>query len=132
LLTAIYGKTISSALSTAVGGRIYLDEAPQKTGFPYVVFSIVSSVPDKTFTENFEDILIQFSLFSASKAMDEITNIYTHLNTLFDECSLTITNNILLRMTRENLTTMFEDIITPEGKGVRHWAVDYSILIEKS
>lgn len=131
LLTAIYGKTINSALSTAVGERIYLDQAPDDTEFPYIVYSIVSNVPDKTFTENFEDILIQFSIFSASESAMEIAAIYNALYALFDECSLTITSNILLRMTRENLVTMVEDSTTPIGVGVKHWAADFSVLIER-
>jgi hypothetical protein len=38
-LTAIMTKTTGSAFSTAVGGRIYLDAAPDKATFPYCVFS---------------------------------------------------------------------------------------------
>ena len=123
LLTAIYGKTSGSALSTAVGGRIYLDEAPDKTVLPYAIFYIVSAVPDRTFTERYTDLIVQFSLFSESTSAVEITTIYGYLKTLFDECALTITGSTLIWMKEENLSTMFD-----EGEGVRHWAVDYAIL----
>ena len=133
-MTAIYGKFSGSALSTAVGGRVYLDQAPEEGAeYPYVVFFIVSSVPEKTFTEDFEDTAIQFSLFSASKSAAEITAIYSALDALFDECALTITSDMLLRMHRTNLTTMVEDITVANATvGVRHWAVDYEVLIEKA
>jgi len=62
LLSAIMTKLSGSALYNDVGGRIFLDEAPEGTEFPYVVFFIVSDVPEKTFTEDFENIIIQFSL----------------------------------------------------------------------
>jgi hypothetical protein len=33
-------------------------------------------------------------------------------------------------MLRQGLVTMFDDITTPEGtSGVRHWAVDYAIMV---
>jgi hypothetical protein len=133
LLKAIITKISGSALSSAVGGRIYLDQAPEeKPGLPYIVFFIVTSVPEKTFTENFEDILIQFSIFSNSQSVAEISAIYDALNTLFDECSFTMTSDTLIRMNRENLATMIEEAEGLDPPFVRHWAVDYSILIEKN
>lgn len=120
LLTAIMTKTVDSTLSSDVAGRIFLDEAPQEAEKPYVVFFIVSDVPEKTFTEDFENIIIQFSLFSDSEGAAEITTMYNDLKTLFDECTFSITASTLIWMNRVNLTTMFED-------GVRHWAVDYEI-----
>lgn len=130
LLTAIMTKTSGSALSTDVGGRIFLDDAPQETEFPYVVFFIVSDVPADTFVESLEDILIQFSLFSASVGATEITTMYTDLKALFDDQYLSITNNTHIYMMRQNLTTMVEDIIVADAtQRVKHWAVDYGILL---
>jgi hypothetical protein len=34
-------------------------------------------------------------------------------------------------MVRQNLTTMVEDITTPSTNPVKHWAVDYSIMVQK-
>jgi hypothetical protein len=121
LLTAIYGKTSGSALSTYVGDRIYLDEVRQDIVLPYVVFFIVSGMPDKTFTEHYTDTMIQFSLFSDDESGTEIQTMYGNLKTLFDECALTITGSTLVWMRESNLTTMVED-------GVKHWAIDYELL----
>lgn len=131
LLTALMTKitTGPSALYSDVSGRVYLDRAPNEAEFPYVVFFIVSDVPEKTYTEDFEDIIIQFSLFSASEGAAEITDIYTDLKSLFDECSLSITSSTLVWMKRSNLITMVDDITTSQGTfGVKHWAVDYNIM----
>jgi hypothetical protein len=132
LLTAIMTKTTGSALSSAVGGRIFLDDAPQGAEFSYVVFFIVSDVPQDTFTEYLDDVLIQFSIFSASEGATEITTIYNDLIALFDNCALTITSDIHISMMRQNLTTMVEDITTVSGATkVKHWAVDYSVMLTK-
>jgi hypothetical protein len=131
LLAAIMTKCSGSALSTAVGGRIFEDEAPEGTEFPYVVISIVTDVPADTFKDSLEDITIQFSLYSTSKGLAEITGMFANLKMLFDNAVLTITSSYHILISRQNLTTMFDDITTPEGTvGLRHWAVDYWIITE--
>jgi hypothetical protein len=128
LLTAIYSKTAGSALSDAVGGRMCLDEAPEGTDFPYIVFSIVSAVPEWTFTEEFANVVIQFSIFSTSQSAAEITDIYGHLVDLFDDSTFSITGSTLVWCRRQNLVTRVEDIATPSGTQiVKHWAVDFEI-----
>lgn len=125
-LTAIMTKTTGSAFSTAVGGRIYLDDAPDKATFPYCVYFIVSAVPNDTFSEKLDDILIQFDLYSMSKGATEITGLYNKLTSLFDGCSLTVTDALSLSFSRENLLTSVEDMTTTTGTaGVKHWSVDY-------
>ena len=128
LLAAIMTKCAGSNLSSAVAGRIFLDEAPEGTEYPYVVFLIVSDVPDKTFTEIYEDVLLQFSLYSASASAAEISTMYADLKALLDECALTITGSTLVWMWRSNLTTMVDEITTPAGTAtVKHWAVDFDV-----
>lgn len=129
LITAIYSKFSGSAFSTDCGGRIFLDQAPEGTEWPYCVFFIVSGTPDKTFTEHYTNTLIQFSLFSASSGAAEITTMYADLVSLLDECSLSITGSTLVWMRESNLTTMVEDITVADATTqVRHWACDYEIM----
>jgi hypothetical protein len=133
LLSAIMTTCSGSALSAAVGGRIFEGESPEGSEFPYVVISIVTDAQADTFKDKLEDITIQFSLYSISKGLTEITGMFANLKTLFDDAVLTITNNYHILISRQNLTTMFDDITTPEGTvGLRHWAVDYWIITEKS
>lgn len=128
LIQAIKDKYAGSTLSDDVNGRIDLDEADDVT-LPRIVWFVVSGVHDLTFTEDFNDVLLQFSIFSAKTAgVAEIANIYADLKALFDECALTIAGRTLVWMREENLTTMIEDDTTTEGApGVRHWAVDFSV-----
>jgi len=133
LFAAIMTKTSGSSLSTAVGGRIYLDEAPAGCEFPYVVFRVVTGGPDNMFNKKGKDTLIQFSLFSTSKGATEITTMYADLMALFDECVMTITSNNLVLMDFQNLATMVDEITTPEGTAtLKHWAVDFNIITQES
>jgi len=128
LLTAIKTKLTGSALSTAVGGRVYLDRAIPGAAFPYVVYFVVSAVPERTFTEHYTDTLIQFSIFSSSPGAAEITTIYNALVALFDECALAITGSTLVWMREVNLRTSVEDITTPSGvQTVKQWDVDFEL-----
>lgn len=128
LMTAIYGKTAGSTLSTAVGGRIYKGRAPDGTEYPYVVYLLVSDVPDNTFAENLEDVLLQFSLFSSASSSGEVEDLFTNLKTVYDECTMTVTGETLLYMNRSNATLMVEDHTTSSGTvEVWHYAVDYNI-----
>lgn len=129
LLKALYSKFSGSSVSSDVGGRHFLDQAPDGCDFPYIVYSVVSAPKEKTFTEIYRNTLIQFSIFSTSQSVLEITGIYNDLSALFDECSLTVTGSSLVWMKEENLVTMTEDVTDPNGisQRVRHWAVDYEI-----
>jgi len=133
LLTAIMTKTTGSSLSAYVGGRIYLDAAPDGAQFPYVVFFIVSGTPEKTFTEHYTNTLIQFSLFSSSTGATEITTMYGNLKSLFDECALSITGSSLVWMKESNLVTMVDNVVLADGTArVKHWSVDFEILTSLS
>jgi hypothetical protein len=129
LLSAIITKTSGSAFASDIGGRIYLDHAPDNAEFPYCVFFIVSDVPLDTFTDSLDDVLVQFSLFSASSGAAEITGMYNDLRSLFDNCTLSITGSTFVSMRRQNLQTMVEESVTQTGTQIiKHWAVDYQLV----
>jgi len=129
LLSAIMTKLSGSALYNDVGGRIFLDTAPEGTEFPYVAFFIVSGVPEYPSNKIMEDIIMQFSLFSASQGATEITTMHKDLKAILDDCSLSITDSTLIYFIRGNLSTMVEEITTQSGTAtVKHWSQDYSIM----
>lgn len=88
LKTAIYGKMAGSAFATAIGSRLYDGRVPQNPVSPYAVFFIVSTVPDRTFTEDMLDILLQFSIFSSSAEQTEILAANAALVALYDKAVL--------------------------------------------
>ena len=133
LTTALYGKLATSALASHIGTRMYKGRAPEGAAYPYIVFMMISDTPDKTFNSDYEDVLIQFSLFSSTSGSTEIENMYTDLKTLYDECAMTIAAgaNTLIWMRRENATLMIEDHTTPSGTvQVFHYAVDYMVTVK--
>lgn len=133
LLASIMTKTAGSTLSADVGGRIFEGIAPEGTEFPYVVILIITDSQADTFKDKLEDLIIQFSLYSISQGLTEITTMFSDLKALFDDAALTITGNYHILISRENLTTMQDEFTTPQGTAWgRHWAVDYRLITEKS
>ena len=124
---------IHNDLYNAVQGRMY-DGETEKATYPYIVFLLpISDDPESesTFTEETEDILMQFSIYSKNFSRVEIDNIFSYLKTLFDRCTLDITGYDLVWMRRQSATLMNENYITTDGTTrIRHYAVDYLILLE--
>lgn len=131
--TAILTKLAGTTLETLVGGRVYLDQSPKGTQvFPYIVFFIVHSNQQDTFKNQLDNTLVQFSIFSASTGMTEITAIYDALKAVFDDAALSISGSTVVWMIRQNLMTMTEVVTVGSGESVvKHWAVDYSVLVQK-
>lgn len=130
LSKAIWNELSGSLLSAHIGNRLFKGQAPEGAAYPYIVYLIVSNSPEKTFaaTEEFEDTIIQFSLFSAASGSTEIENMYADLITLYDEATFSITGSTLVWMFRENATLVIEDHTTPSGTQ-KIWAyhVDYNV-----
>ena len=129
--TAIYSKFTGSDLASAVSGRFFKGEAPEGTDFPYVVYGLVSDVPDNVFAKHGEESRWQFDLFSAASSSGEVEDMYGYLKALYDDCSLTITSQTHICMRRELAFLSVEDYTTPAGtQKVWHYSVDYEIRTE--
>jgi len=135
LITAITTRVTTgpSSFYNDISGRFYLDQAPDDSPrtFPDCIWLIVVDVPDNSFKQLGEEISIQFSLFSASSSVSEISTMYTDLKSLFDDVKLTVTSSTMVIMKRERLVTFMEDIVTTSGtQRVKVWNVDYSITLQ--
>jgi len=129
--TAIYSKFTGSALSTAIGGRLYKGQAPEGAEFPYAVYGLVSDIPDNVFAKHGEETRWQFDLFSSASSSGEVEDMYGYLKALYDDCSLTITSQTHICMARELAFLSVEDYTTPAGtQKVWHYVVDYEIRTE--
>jgi hypothetical protein len=134
LLEGIMDHFSGSDLAELVGDRLFEGEAPPGAEFPYMTFFIVGASPDKTFSEEFIDTMIQFDIFSAATGVTEIGDIYKELKALFDEQEFTIAGSALIWMKLVNLATFREEITTgnqpPATAGqtsVRQWSIDFEI-----
>lgn len=134
LFKAIYTKfTASSSGHTSiysdVSGQFYLDEAPQSSAstslnMPYVVYNLISLVREDTFTNQGEDAVIQFNLFSNTAAATEVTTMFKHLAALYDWCDLSISgyNHIYMRRELSYLRRV---------NSAWHYAVEYRTYFSK-
>lgn len=134
LTTAIYGKCTSGTdLYVAIGGRLSKGEVPQSAQFPHVVYFVVSDMPEYPGGKTIEQVLVQFSIYSITSSSTEVEDILTYLQSLYDDCSLTITSNTLIFFIRGNLTCMRDDIETPSGTvGVWHYSQEYEVEIVRN
>ena len=124
---AIFAKfNTTNALNTALSGRFFPGAADQATSFPYATYNEISSYDDWTFTENIEETLIQFSIFSNKQSPAELNTLYGHLIALFDDAVLTVTGWNLLKFERASRIRL-RDI------EMETWAyhIDYTVWLEK-
>lgn len=116
---------IDTRFTAAMGGRtLYNTEASDKATFPYVTMTIVGNAADWTFTEDFEDVLIQFNLFSATPACTEVGDTFEMLKSAFDKHDLIIAGYGTVSFERGNANLVRID---------KKWQyiVTYRIIIQK-
>lgn len=129
--TAIFSKFSGSALDTAIGGRLYEEEAPYGAEYPYATYGNVSNVPDNVFAKHGEEMRFQFNLFSAASSSGEVKDLFGYLKALYDDCDLSITGQTHIWMRREYDSYSKEELTTPAGtQSVWHFIIDYMILTE--
>lgn len=126
VLTGLFTKFSGSALSTALGARMYSRYAPQGTAFPYATVDISTGAADETFSEAIEDLDVLFNLYSKSSSETEITGLLNNLIALYDNCSLSVTGYTHLFMQRD----ITRSLSNPEY-GIRQYSVIYNVEIIK-
>lgn len=104
---------------------MYSRWAPQNTAFPYAVVNIVTGTGDWNFTQNFDDIDIQFSIFSKSTSETEIGNLLTYLRALYDDTALTVAGYTHLYMQYDQ----YWSLANP-AENIRQYTVQYNILLQ--
>jgi len=129
LSIAIVGKLPGSALASHIANRMFKGRAPKGAQYPYIVYLLVTNNPEKTFTENFENPLLQFSCFSCLSSSDEVENIYDDLIALYDECSLSVAGyQWFYWMKRINENLNIEDhMVKNDTTQVWHYVIEYEI-----
>jgi len=126
LLTAIFVKfNAANSFKTAIGGRMYSRYAPQNTIFPYAVIFFPTMTGDRDFTKDYDNVDVQFNLFSKSTSEIEIGNMLKYLQALFDSATLSVTGYTHLYMEYDMAWMLSE----PEDN-IREYAVQYNILLE--
>lgn len=114
LLKAIINKFEENTSLVAAVSGLWFNQAPQDVVYPYIVFSFVSGKQDFDSSSIFENILLQFSIFSDTTSCEEVCDINELLkgypddpSTLgssngFDFCELVVDDYVHLVMKRES------------------------------
>jgi hypothetical protein len=136
LAISIKAKIVGSDFENSINGRFYDGGIQEKTDYPCSAMILPMAedmLSERTFTEDVEEISIQFSVFSNTPySKKEVRSTKKQLTKLFDECDLTILGWNLIYIRRTNANLMREIHDTKSGvPEVWHYAVDYSILLEK-
>ena len=90
LFLGIWNKFNGNAALKAAVTNMYFSEAIQTAVLPYIVYHKISGVPDYTFTEDMENVLIQFNIYDDHSSSTTINDIYTKLTDLYGWCVLTV------------------------------------------
>ena len=134
LAKGIVNYVASDPLNAAIT-KIYNTEAPSAAVFPYVVFTLINSNTDFTFTEKFEEYLIQFNIYSEDKSSIEVCDIFNlligdeNLGTGFDHAEFDVDNHTMIKCQREPPASL--NRWTVDGKRVWDYMVSYRILLQK-
>jgi len=133
LSEGIYGKLSGSTFASDIGNRFYKSQAPDGTQYPYAVYMMPTDIPEYTFSEQYERVMVQFSIFSSASSSSEIEDALTHLKSLYDDCALSVTGYTTVWMRRTGGTLpMKEDHTTTSGTQ-SVWAahVEYEVYLSK-
>ena len=121
LFTGIYTKFSNDGDLSGVVTGMYFTEAIQTAVMPYIVYFEISNVPDWTYTEEMENFLIQFSIYSSDSSSVDILSIFEKLKTCYDWKILTVAGWNSIYMKREfNILSRDNDI----------WKMDVQYRIE--
>lgn len=114
---------------------IYFCEAPSDAVYPYVIFSYVNIAHDLTFTERFEEAVVQFDIYTDEASGEVLGDLYDlligdeDLDTGFDYAEFAVSGYNLLGFERENSIPHKYFL---ENKTVWHYMVQYRCLLKKS
>ena len=131
LFTGIYNLFVTGpygfvpAIYLAMPGKLYLNEAPQNTTFPYIVYYVEGNDYDYQFVEDFEDFIIQFNIFDDKASASNITDYFEKLKDLYDWSIPTVTGYTVSRFVRE-----FAQLVRDDE--VWQYTVQYRVLLQKN
>lgn len=118
-----------TALYTAIGGRLYLGQAPQEATFPYVVYDLITQYDELDFSDEIKIFQIQFDIYSQNNSATEAGTVLASLETVYNNCALTVTGWRHLSMI---LDFMIPNNDFEEVPPVRGYSVQYKIELEKA
>ncbi len=105
--------------------QMYNTVADDEAVFPYATMSLISNVPDWSFTENSEDCLIQFNIFDDDPQCTDISAVYKAIKKAFHKFNLYIEGYETISLVKDiaNLTQV---------EGVWQYNILFRLTIQSS
>jgi len=123
---------VANDFKTAIGGRLYQEEAPERATYPYCVFDSIVNTEDDTFDTDMDDIIIQFSIFSEKSSSTEVHDAMTKLRALFKNSVFAVSGGTVVRFYRLNSGLERQEITTTSGvQKVWHYHADYNATFQR-
>jgi len=129
LMTGLYSKFTADTdgnLYTALSGRLYHGEAPQGVTFPYAVMYAIDQQHDWSFSDDFEDVLVQFSIFTNESSASNIGTYWSYLKSLYDDTTLTISGYSKIHMVRTS-----SNLLRDTENNIWQYVTDYEVMLKQ-
>ena len=127
-----YTQTISAtSFRNGIGGRFFLEYAPEGTQFPYGVYSLDSNIHDWQFKSDYEEPVILLNIFSDDPDGSEVLDLELKARDAFDEANFTVTNHTLIKFRFDNEWLSVDPNIIP-NKTIWQYSIQYRALLRKS
>jgi len=117
-----------NSFNTAIGGRFYFEYATQSPTYPYCIHWYPNDFHDPWFSEEYEEILVQFDIYDQNTSASTIYDIGTYLAALFDDAIPTVVGYAVFAMLREFCIPPVYDHDTKTWQ----YTYQYRLLIEKN
>ena len=121
--------TSATSFYNGIGGRMFLEYAPEGTQFPYAVYSLDSNMHDWQFNTDYEDALITFHLFANDET--EVLDLEKKLRDAYDEADFAVTDHTLLKFRFDNEWLNVHPEMIP-NQDIWQYTVQYRSLPRKS
>jgi hypothetical protein len=126
VIKAIYDKfSAANDFNTAIGGRFYLNSAPQAVSKPYSVFQLITNTASYNFTSTFDDSEIQIDIIDDNNTSD-VLDIADKCMALFDDCELTVSGYQFMKMERD-----FNMLIEDPEEEIQRYTIQYTVSTRK-
>jgi hypothetical protein len=126
-----------NTFNTAISGRMYYSIAPAGTTLadgPYAIVFVVSNVDNDTFTENQNDIYLQFSLYSGLSSPAEILDMETYLTAMLKDKTFAVSGATVVTTQRlqSNGPTWTPADLETGKEGYWSTDVDFCVYINRA
>lgn len=116
----------ANVLNTSLGGQLYPHEADSDAQFPYGIYYLLDDDPEKNFSDEFEYLQVQISLFSDSNSPGEILDIFEDQKAVFDDADFVVDGYKMLYFSRSKAMPKRD-----EEMGTWSCISEYEALLEK-